>query len=151
MHTTKRQLVRVAVYLILLKKSKLFMLRRANTTWANGYYTLPAGHVDENETIIQAMIREAKEEIGLSINPEDIRIVHAMHRRSDVMYIDYFLRAREWKNEPYNAEPEKCDDTGWFPLDNLPEKTLPHVKRAFEFYQKGLHFSEDSGNESLYK
>ncbi len=54
-----------AVYLILIKENKVLLLKRANTGYEDGNYSLVAGHMDGNETIKQAMIREATEEAGI--------------------------------------------------------------------------------------
>ena len=54
-----------SVYLVLIKNNKILLLRRFNTGFMDGYYSLPAGHVESNETLTSAMVREAKEEIGM--------------------------------------------------------------------------------------
>ena len=56
-----------AVYLILIKGNQILLLKRVNTGYEDGKYSLVAGHMDGNETIKQAMIREAREEAGIAI------------------------------------------------------------------------------------
>lgn len=131
-----------AVYLLLVRDNKVFLLRRFNTGWSDGLYTLPAGHIDGNESLTAAMCREALEETGVTIEAKDLQFVHAMHRQSNVEYLDFFFTATKWQGEPYNAEPEKSDDAGWFPLDQLPENTLPYVKQVIADYQQGRYYSE---------
>lgn len=132
-----------AVYLILRKDEKVLMLRRYNTGWMDGMYTLPAGHIEENETAQQAISREAKEEVDLDIPPESISVVHTLHRKSDYdrEYFDIFLEAKDFSGEPINAETEKCDEINWFPIDNLPDNTLPYIKEVFERIAKGENYS----------
>lgn len=63
-------------------------------------YSLPAGHVDGNETIQVAMSREAKEEINIDILPEDLSILHMMHRKSsDSEYMDFFFEAKKFSGK----------------------------------------------------
>lgn len=38
------------------------------------------------------------------------------------------------------TNPQKCSDIAFFPLNNLPEKTMPHVKEALEAYFHGQNF-----------
>ncbi len=139
-----RHTLRVAVYLLLIKEENVLFIRRYNTGWKDGYYSLIAGHLDGNETVTQAMIREAREEAGITIKKKNVRVVHVMHRMSDVEYIDFFLLADTWKGEPHITEPDKCDDMQWFPINNLPNKMLPYVKDAIKSYKKNIIFSESN-------
>ena|SRR5258706_5757336 len=141
---SERFMLRAAVYLMLLRDKQILLLRRFNTGWQDGKYSLIAGHLDGNETVIDTMIREAKEEAGIAIKQEDLRVVHTMHRisKSNYEYIDFFLTARTWKGGIKNQEPDKCDELEWFSLEKLPPNTLPHVKQALDCYSKRNTFSE---------
>ena len=88
--------MRVAVNLILEIDNKFLLLRRYNTGYADGQYSVVAGHVDGNETIISAMQREALEEAGINIDKNDLKIVEVMHRKSDDESIDYFLYSNKF-------------------------------------------------------
>lgn len=142
--TSKRFLLRSAVYLILIKDDRVLLLRRFNTGWQDGNYSLVAGHLDGDETVKDTMIRETKEEIGIIIKKEDLKIVHIIHRKTlnDNEYIDFFLTTNKWTAEPKNIESDKCDEIKWLPLKMLPDNLLPHVKQALENYEKNIPFSE---------
>jgi mutator protein MutT len=138
--------VYVAAYLVLKRDNQIFLLRRANTGYEDGKYGLPSGHVEKDEQPSIAAIREAKEEVGIDALPEDISFVHAMHRLdyggTDMEYDDFFFLCEKWSGEPSNMEPEKCDECGWFPIDNLPPNTMPYTKQAIEDIQKGKFYRE---------
>jgi 8-oxo-dGTP diphosphatase len=138
----ERHTVRAAVYLILVRDGAVFMLRRANTSWRNGQYTLVAGHIDGGETLLAAMCREAQEEAGITVKQSDLKFAHAMHHRDGNEYIDVYFEAKTWEGEPKNAEPERADEIGWFRLADLPENTLPNVRQALAEYQRGSYYSE---------
>ncbi len=131
-----------AVYLMLIKDGKILMLRRCNTGYEDGNYSLVAGHVDEGESFKEAIVREAKEESGIEIELEDVDVVHIMHRVA-LGRISIFLTAKKWNGEIKNMEPEKCDDLSWFDSNNLPENTIPYIRKAIESYRKGISYSED--------
>jgi 8-oxo-dGTP diphosphatase len=135
-----------AVYLLLVRDNKILLLRRYNTGWSDGLYSLAAGHIDGQEPLTLAMCREAKEEAGITVNPKDLAFVHVMHRIDRLgdkkEYLDFFFTASNWEGEPYNAEPEKCDDIQWFELDNLPENILPYIRQVIEDFKNGVYFSE---------
>ena len=54
-----RHKVEPAVYLLIRQDSKILMIRRFNTGYCDGMYSLPAGHLDGAETVKAAAIREA--------------------------------------------------------------------------------------------
>lgn len=132
----------VAVHIFLIKDGEVLLLRRYNTGYEDGKYTVVAGHVDGGETIRQASSREAKEEVGIEIDLQDLRVVEIMHRKSEDERVDFFLEAQKWSGELENREPEKCDQVAWFSLDALPENTIAYVKRALSNYQRGVWFEE---------
>lgn len=43
----------------------------------NGKWTSPGGHMDEGETLVEAAIREVKEESGITLEPSDLTLVSA--------------------------------------------------------------------------
>ena len=132
----------VAVHLFFLRHQQVLLLRRFNTGYEDGNYSVVAGHVDAGETVTQAALREAGEETGVTIAAPDLHIVHVMHRKSADERIDFFVAVRQWAGEISNREPDKCDELAWFPLDALPGNMIPYVRRALENYQKGIYYSE---------
>lgn len=71
-----------AVHLILIEDKKILLQKRYNTGYEDGNYSIVAGHIDGNESVIKAMQREALEEAGIKIKEEDLEIVHVMHRKT---------------------------------------------------------------------
>lgn len=130
--------LRAAVYLILVKDGKTLLSRRFNTAWMNGHYSLIAGHLDGNESVFDCMIREANEEAGIKIEKKNLKPLTVIHRPSSSgqEYIDFFFIAEKWEGEPKIMETDKCDDMNWFPINNLPENTIPHVKKVIESYKE---------------
>lgn len=135
-----------ASYLILIKDKKVLLLRRFNTGYEDGRYSLVAGHVDRGETFTQCIIREAKEEAGIFLKPENLEAVHVMHRNSQTAEnnerVDVFFVAREWQGEPQNKEPHKCDDLSWFGLDNLPDNIIPYIGQVLTNFKNKNFYSE---------
>lgn len=136
-------MVRAAVYLILIKDNKILLSRRYKTGWMDGMYSLVAGHIDGNEPVGNAMLREAYEEAGIKIKKKDLIPNKVLHRKSnDCEYMDFFFTAKSWTGTPKIMEPNKCDDMSWFLIENLPSNTLPYIKNAIENIKDGVAFIE---------
>lgn len=139
-----------AVYVILRHDGKVLLMERKNTGYYDGHYSLCAGHVDAGELPIPGMIREAKEELGITFDPKDLKLVHAMYREKhddtgDRM--DFFFETEHWSGEIENKEPHKCGHIGWFASNELPKNIMSHVKFALECVQKGIMYSELSAKD----
>ena len=130
------------LHVFLIQDGKVLLLRRANTGHYDGYYGLPAGKLDGGEELHSAAIREAWEECGAIIAPSDLRMLGSMHiRNSGDERIDFFFRAGNWTGRIINAEPDKCDDMGWFPVDDLPGSVIPGVMAAWSKFREGIWFA----------
>jgi 8-oxo-dGTP diphosphatase len=135
----------VAVHLLLLRGDEVLLLRRANTGYEDGNYSVVAGHLDGNETASQAMVREAAEEAGIQVAQADLRFVHIMHRKEAAEAeerIDLFFSATRWEGEPEIGEPEKCGELCWASLDALPANMVPYVRLALEQSRRDRVYTE---------
>lgn len=122
-----------AVYLSLIKDNKVLLLLRKNTGFEDGNYGLVSGHLEPDETIMQAMAREAKEESGIEIDLADLELQHVLNRQeSGNERIDFFFSAKKWNGEITNTEPHKCDGLEWFDLDKLPNNIVDYINQVLE-------------------
>lgn len=138
----------VTVHLFFLRGSQILLLRRFQTGYRDGEYSVPAGHLDGNETVMAAAVREAREETGVQIDAKDIYFSSVMHRREGDERIDFFVHVHKWRGEPMNTEPNKCDELRWADLDSLPKNTIPYVRRAIQNHLNGIAFDEFDPNSS---
>jgi 8-oxo-dGTP diphosphatase len=130
----------VAVHLFLIRDDEILLLRRCNTGYADGQYSVIAGHLDGGEELTTAMIREAREEAGIQIGPADLQPAGVMHRLEGDERIDFFFTCSAWSGDVQNLEPEKCDDLRWVRFDDLPDNVVPYVRRAIDNYLAGRWF-----------
>lgn len=132
-----------AIFLMLIRDNKIFMMERQNTGYEDGNWDLMSGHIEPNESLTQAVVREAKEEIGINIMVKDLKLVHVLNRISlDWERVDFFFKAEKWEGEPKIAEVDKCSEIGWFELNNLPENVIKPVRQGIEHIQKNSPYSE---------
>jgi len=130
---------------ILRKGNKILLMRRCNTGFDDGFFQCPGGGVDGHEPVTQAIIRETLEELGVTLNAPDLRIVHTMHLSGpgrSYEYLNFFAETNKWDGEPTIMEPHKCDGIGWFSLNQLPDTLMPSVKHVIESVGRGVPYSE---------
>lgn len=132
----------VTVHLFFFRDNQILLLRRFNTGYADGQYSVPAGHLDGGETVLAAAAREAQEEVGILLEADDIQYSSVMHRRDGDERVDFFVNIIKWEGEPANAEPDKCDELCWVDVNALPHNTIPYVRRALQNHQTGTKFDE---------
>ncbi len=133
-----------AVFLVFEDDGKILLLRRANTGYNDGKFSLPAGHVDGQEPAHLAAVREAKEEVGVEVDPSDLELVHTQHRRADEAEyerIDLYFRVKKYSGTPTNMEPDKCDELRWVAYDDLPDDMISEVRHAVEGLARGRMYS----------
>ncbi|TRV80933.1 phosphotransferase [Streptomyces sp. 130] len=149
----ERHTVAVDVHLIAVREgekgAEVLLSRRAGTVYAAGYWHFPSGHVDGPfEDAVTALVREAYEETGLVVAPDDVRAAVTLHHRAPAgrARVGFFFEVRRWSGAPEVMEPEVCDAMGWFPLDALPEPMVAYCRAGLDAYRAGvpvaLHFQE---------
>lgn len=137
-----------AAYVILRRTTadgtdEVLLQLRQGTGYRDGHWAAgAAGHVDAGESVVEAAAREAREELGIELDPSDLTPLTAMHRGQRAgpaleQRLDVFFEARRWSGEPRTLESAKSADLRWFPLDALPEPVVPHELRVLRALAAG--------------
>jgi 8-oxo-dGTP diphosphatase len=132
----------VTVHMFFLRADQILLIRRYQTGYMDGFYSVPAGHLDGREPVRLAAAREAREEIGVRVEPAEVHFAGVFHRFEGDERVDFFVHVQSWEGEPFNAEPEKCDELRWADIHALPENTIPYIRKAVENFQAGVPFEE---------
>jgi len=104
----------------IIKDRKILLLHRIKTGW----YELPGGKIENEETAESAAIREIKEELCV-----DIKILSELGKK-DFIENDYSMSYTWFQayllndRQPVIGEPEKFDDLKYIELDKLKEYKL---------------------------
>lgn len=137
-----------AVILMLIRnvdgEEEILLQKRKNTGYMDGHYDLSAsGHVENMEPMTRSIIREAKEELDIVIDPKDLEFVTLIHKETNGnIYYNGYFKATKWGNEPKINEPEKNEELKWFKLNELPENLVNDRKVAIENYKNNIAYSE---------
>lgn len=130
------------VRLILYNKGNILLLRQKKSLGGN--YTLVGGNIEATEYALEALIRESEEEAGIKLQPEDLQLVHVLHKRTKNKghRITLYFKATKWNGDIKTGEPNKFKDVVWFSLDNLPANLSETVRHVLQEYRDGVMYSE---------
>ena len=145
MNMSERHVSKIVVDLLLERRNSttgkteiLMMLAE----YLDNQYDLPGGHLEPGEDLYDAMIREAKEEIGITIKRENMQIVHIYHHFSkDVL--KFVFKVANYSGEIKNLEPEKCKEIRWIDINNLPENTIKGIKNEIINIYNDVYYSKN--------
>lgn len=133
----------VAVHIFFQKGDKVLLMKRQNTGFKDGSWSIPAGRLDEHEPIRSGAVREAHEEVGVAVQLADLSeplLMHHHDERGERLYA--FFLCKKWSGEFTNNEPDKCAGLDWFLRDEFPPETVPHITTAYENLLSGIHYME---------
>lgn len=125
----------VGVHLLLFHEDAVLLGRRRNTTYAEGRWHTPAGHLLKGESITRGMVREAWEELGIRIREEDLELVHALHHLDaddGRGRIQLFFRTSAYEGQISNREPDKCHELAFWPITKLPDLVVDYTAHALQ-------------------
>lgn len=133
----------VATNVLIERSGKLLLSRRQNKGWGDGLLCIPGGHVEPDETVTRAALREAQEELGLNLQPEDLTyLCTEVKNVSGKFYIsaEFIVKTDQ---EPVNNEPNQCSELVWVDPNNLPDDVIPNFRNIIEkAYLKGEKYVE---------
>lgn len=124
----------VSVHLVIVKDGQMLLMQRQNCVDHNGKYVFVAGKVDEGESPTMTAVREAYEEIGITVDPKDVKPLGMIYRAATpykdlkVDIVEMFMLIDAWKDEPRICEPDKCSDLKFFPCGEMPDNTSKSVE-----------------------
>ncbi len=108
-----------------------------STGYKDGVWRLPSGHLEAGDSVVAALIREAREDIGVTIDDQAVEFAHVMHNSSGGGQVAFFFVVRNWAGEPETRKPGKCTQLEWFSLGTLPCDLIPHCRTAMESSCRG--------------
>lgn len=127
-----------AAVFIFQKGNEYLFLKREHTGTGDGFYTLPAGHIDEGETVLGGAVREIKEELGVTVQHQDLEFKLVAVTQT---HINFFFQVKKYMGELKNNEIEKHSDLRYLPL--TAKDIHPDIPTKITLIEKGVHFWEE--------
>ena len=121
---------------IINQNNEILMLLR-NKEPEIGCWSIPGGAVEFLETLEDAIIREVKEEVGVTVGIIALlgATNHILHEEG-IHWVTMPFFVTILKGEPINLEPQKHADMRWFPIQHLPKNVTTITHKTLEDFFK---------------
>lgn len=83
-------------------KDRILVINRTKSDWPG--ISFPGGHVEENETLTEAVIREIKEETGLVITDPILCNIKEWRFEDNVRYIGLLYKTNKYKGKIVSSD-----------------------------------------------
>lgn len=102
----------------LIRNGKVLLVKRSpHVRHYPGVWDLMGGHVEGDESLEDALRREAFEELRVAI--ESLQPLATIHDPVEPAEVSVYVVSR-WSGEPVNASPDEHSEIRWFSADELP-------------------------------
>ncbi len=116
---------RVGVFAVIERAGQYLLARRRDIGWWN----LPGGGLEYDETVEQALAREVREEIGVAVTVERLVGVYSKPRKREVV-LTFLCHLSPASPEPGTSD--EVSEAAWFAPDALPAQLLPKHRQRLE-------------------
>jgi ADP-ribose pyrophosphatase len=127
---------RVGVGVLILNERTEVLLTLRKCVPEAGCWSIVGGKLDYLETIHDCAIREALEEVGVTVVIESLLCVtdHLLPHEHQHWVSPAYL-GRVLRGQARNCEPQKTQQVRWFGLDDLPPNLTMTARNAISAYQ----------------
>jgi 8-oxo-dGTP pyrophosphatase MutT (NUDIX family) len=121
-----------------------FLLVEEETDRGNRY-NQPAGHLENNESLLAAVVRETMEETAYTFHPEALLgIYHWKHEHNDSTYLRFAYIGRVSHHQPTQALDDGIVRSVWMTVEEMREQAMlmrsPQVLKCVEDYLAGKRY-----------
>ncbi len=131
--------------IFLIKDNMLCLGRRKNTGDMDGLLSVPGGHVESNESPLNAIVRESKEEAGIDLSLKNTYLFFTLYRKNQYVKhetVDFFFVCTKWNGEIQNNELNKCEGFDFYNINELPKDMILSQRQAFDLWSQGYNYGD---------
>jgi len=138
--SSENPIIKVGVGVVIVQDGKTLLTKRKGSHAAKHYGSL-GGHLEFGETPVEAVKREAREELGIEVDHIEFVSCTSL-KKEGKQYIDISFTARIASGEPAIMEPDRIESLGWYDLDALPAPLFEPVAVVLEALKTGKRYFE---------
>ena len=133
----------ILVVLALIENSQKEILVQKRSKQKGGKYGLTAGHPKVGENSLQGIVSEIKEELGIDVAPQELKLVHSERSDRDRCFYDLYYLPKDYQTSEMNLQSEEVESVRWCSqkeindLCSKGEFKISHIE-AFETIMKKI-------------
>lgn len=105
----------------------------ARHNYGHGIWTFPGGRRKSSEDPLQAVLREVKEELGLTLQTATwCGVYDSIHEYKNVHVDCFFAYVTD---RTVTIDDFEIAEARWWPINALPENRVPSVSKIISFYE----------------
>ena len=126
----------IVVVLIFIQNSKGEFLIQKRSARKNGKFATTGGHPKSGESSIQGIITEVEEEIGLKLNPKDLKLYFSGKSEAErVFWDDYYVKMDIQDIKQLKLQEDEVSSVEW-----LSENEIINLVKQDKFFKN--HYEE---------
>lgn len=111
----------IIVVLTMIRNSKGEFLIQKRSKQKNGLYGATGGHCKTGETGLQGAITEVKEEIGLDVKPEEMKLLHELREDDKQVFFELYFLQKDIDLNTLKLQEEEVESVEWMSIDRINE------------------------------
>ena len=126
----------IVVVLVFIQNSEGKFLIQKRSKAKNGKYATTGGHPKTGETSIEGILTEVEEEIGVKLNPKDLKLYFSWKSEDErVFWDDYYIKMDIQNLNDLKLQEAEVDSVEW-----LSENEIVNLMKQDKFFKN--HYEE---------
>ena len=128
----------ILVVLVFIQNSQGKFLIQKRSKQKDGKYASTGGHPKTGEASIDGMITEIKEELGLTVKPEELELIFSGQENVKQVFFDIYYMRKDFNISDLKLQKEEVDFVEWLSfkeIETLIKKDLFLESHAEELYR----------------
>ena len=128
----------IIVVLAFIQNSKGEFLIQKRSLKKDGKYGSTGGHAKTGENSITAMITEIKEELGITVNSQDLKLIYSGREDNTQVFFDIYYLNKDFEISDLTLQEDEVESVSWLSIDeieNLIKNNLFLNNHVEEFYR----------------
>lgn len=126
----------IVVVLVFIQNSEGKFLIQKRSEAKNGKYATTGGHPKTGETSIEGILTEVEEEIGVKMNPKDLKLYFSGKSENErVFWDDYYIKMDIQNLNDLKLQEAEVDSVEW-----LSENEIVNLMKQDKFFKN--HYEE---------